>query len=163
MRVPTLPVLVAVATLTVSVSLPAQSGGFNWPPAGAIPKWDLGEHIRDAFEDGYKYKHGKFVKKTEQSTGYTIRYRSPNNPMEDNPCWTERKLAFHQYIAGNCVYDPDMYKSLIDETQPSSSCTKSTIDFDRIGHSWWYNKETSSTTSAGNCPTHSYSHGGPPS
>ena len=154
MRVPTLAALVAVATMAAAVSLPAEAGGSG-----------IWSQIQALKNEGY---HKKFIpfgfkltKKTETSTGYSIRYRSPNNPMEDNPCWTEQKLAFHQYVAGTCVYDPDMYKSLIDETQPSSSCTKSTIEFDKI---WWgkYKRETSSSTTSGSCPTGhgGYGHGG---
>lgn len=159
MRVKALAALAAAATLAV-VALPSQAGNFNWP-SNIIPKWELGEHFKDAWEDGYKYsfKQGKFVKNTENSTGYTIQYRSPNNPMEDNPCWTEQKLAFHQYVAGTCVYDPDMYKSLIIETQPSTDCTTDTIDFVKKNH-WLYKKETSSSTSSGSCPTYGGHHGG---
>jgi hypothetical protein len=164
MRVPTLAALVAVATLSASVSVPAEAGGNG-----------IWSQIQALQDQGYKKifstHHFKLLKKKTQnnSTPYTIEYRSRNNPMDDNPCWTEQKLAFHQYVAGTCVYDPDMYNSLIVETQgSSSSCTKSTVIFKKqynnsnqtgfqaFGNSYGsqWNQSTYSSTTEGNCPTH---------
>jgi hypothetical protein len=147
MKVPTLAALVAVATMAAAVSLPAEAGGNG-----------IWSQIQALKNQGY---HKKFIpfgfkltKKTETSTPYTIEYRSPNNPMEDNPCWTEQKLAFHQYVAGTCVYDPDMYKSLINESGGETNCTKSTVKFkfDWYNHEW--DRTDSSSTTSGSCPTH---------
>lgn len=149
MKVPTLAALVAVATMAASLSVPVQANGIR----------SLVRALENqGYEKIFSNHHFKLLKKkTETSTPYRIEYRSPNNPMEDNPCWTEQQLAFHQYVAGTCVYDPDMYKSLINETQGSTNCTKSSVIFWKHYGSW--NQSSHSRTTEGECPTHS-GHGG---
>jgi hypothetical protein len=88
------------------------------------------------------------VTKTTVTTPYKIKYNSTGGSMYDNPCWTEQGLAFHRYVAGTCVYDPDMYKSIIDETQSTQSCVIS----------WTHHGKTKSVTKEGACPEHGMNH-----